>query len=133
MAEHLLKKLGAEAGVKDLTVTSAGIAPALTLALPAEAVRALAAEGVNVDDHRPKAVDARMVKKADVIIAMEPAHRAFIMTRYPGAAGKVHLITTLAGLKGDGVKDPFGGTDEDYRRALSEIKTALTSIVKNWK
>jgi len=131
MAEHLLRKMAADAGMERVAVESAGIAPAADRSIPPEALRALAVEGVDAAAHKPKGLDAKMVRKADLILAMEPAHRAYVMTKFPEAAGKVHLLTLYAGIKRhDGVADPYGGSDEDYGRAMADIKAALQSILK---
>ena len=86
MAEHLIRKMAADAGLTDVSVESAGIAPALSLSLPVEAIRALAEEGVSVDEHKPKAVDARKVKKADVIIPLAAIVGATACDRDPWRA-----------------------------------------------
>jgi len=136
MAEHLLRRMAADAGVKDLAVASAGVSPANGLEFPKEAAKALAAEGVTVSHHRPAGLEKAQIDKADFIFALEPAHREAIVRRFPQAASKTHVLKSYAGTAAggkEGVDDPFGGDDEDYRTALKEIKTALAAIIRKWK
>ena len=134
MAEHLLRKLASDAGMKDIVIRSAGTAPATWLSFPPHAAVALASEGIDRVDHTPAGLDAAAVEKADLILVMESSHRVEVLSRFPKAEGKVHLLKAYAGLSGpDGIDDPYGRSAEDYKRALQEIKAALDSIIKKWK
>ena len=134
MAEHLLRKMVADAGLPGVQVSSAGTSPAFDLKLPEEAMEALAEEGVERPKHRPKALDEASVAAARFIFAMESHHRDIVLKRFPSSTGRVHLLRAFAGLPAPaGVADPYGGSIEDYRKALGDIKAALTSIVLKWK
>ena len=133
MAEHLFRRMLADAGRTEVKVRSAGIAPAMSLGLPMEAASALAEEGVRNVSHRPSGLDRAAVEWADLILAMERAHRDAIVGRYPAAAAKTFLLKAHAGIAGEeSIADPFGGSADEYRAALAEIKTALGAIVRNW-
>jgi len=133
MAEHLFRRMLADAGKADVSVRSAGIAPALSLDLPEEAAVALAEEGVRDVTHRPAGVGRETVDWADLILTMERSHRAAILAGFPDAASKTFLLKSYARVAGaDGIADPYGGTQDEYRAALAEIKTALTAVIRNW-
>ncbi len=135
MAEHLFRKLIADAGLTGVEVRSAGISPAMGLALPVEAVAALAAEDVFDVHHRPSGLDRETVEWADLILAMERFHSDVIVTRFPDAAKRTEILKIFAGtaMDRDGITDPYGGTDADYCAVMAEIKTALLAIIRNWK
>ena len=134
MAEHLLHKMAIDERLETLAVRSAGVAPATGLRLPREAAVVLAEEDVVEIRHRPQGLDDRLIDWAELILTMEPVHRDLVVARFPRAAGKVHVLNGYAGL-GDapGIADPYGGSEEDYRRALREIKRALKLVVDKWK
>ena len=135
MAEHLFKKLLADAGVSGVSVRSAGISPAHWLGLPKEAEDALARQGVAGLHHSPKGLDERLLNESDLVLVMEPLHREAILARFPHAGSKVWVIKEFAGMvgTGEGIKDPFGGTAEAYGKALDEIKEALERIIKKMR
>ena len=133
MAEYLFRKMLADAGVANVTVTSAGVAPAGFTKLPPPAIAVLKAEGVAQEAHAPRPLSRGLVAAADAILVMEDVHRALVRTRFPEAAGKVHLLKEYAGTARDpggaNIADPFGGSDADYERALRDIKNALANIL----
>lgn len=133
-AEHLLRKLAKDAGVKDLKVASAGTSAETNMGMTDEAMDALKGEDVVGIAHSPQGLTSANVGAADLIFAMEGHHRDIVLRRFPAAAGKVHVLKTYAGLPGpSGVDDPYGGSSRDYQTALADIKAALTSIIRKWK
>lgn len=134
MAEQLLRKMAADEGLAGVTVRSAGVAPATGLRFPTEAAAVLAEENVRDVRHRPQGLSEALVDWAQLILTMEPAHHDLVLARFPRAAGKVHVLKKYAGLGGaPGIADPYGGGEEDYRRALGDIKQALQPLVNKWK
>jgi protein-tyrosine phosphatase len=134
MAEHLLRKMAADEGLTRVAVQSAGVSPATGLRFPTEAAAVLAEENVRDARHRPQGLSDALIDWAQLILAMEPVHHDIVLARFPRAAGKTHVLKSHAGLGGaPGIADPYGGSEEDYRRALSEIKPALQALVNKWK
>ncbi|OVE75261.1 hypothetical protein BVX98_07925 [bacterium F11] len=132
MAEFLFRKIVKEAGKeKDIEIASAGILPATDLEFPLEARQALAKEGVDDVDHRPKGLTSELLAGTNLLLVMEKHHRDSILQEFPEAMGKVHLLKTFAGSKDkdDGVADPYGQSAQIYEKTLSEIKSALMSIL----
>ena len=66
--------------------------------------------GIDISEHRSKAINWTMAKEADLIVAMSDSHRDYILSSYPMTKGKV---ATLAGLSRpfqfpNGVEEPPG-------------------------
>src|SRR5262245_9365665 len=120
MAEHLFRKLLADAGITGVETRSAGVAPAEGMLITPQAIAALDDNGVRGVRHAARRLDAAAVDWADAIFAMEPTHRDRIAASYPPAAGKTHVLKIFAGTAAGrpGIADPFGGDDADYRVAI---------------
>ena len=95
------------------------------------ALRAAEEAGFSLAAHRSRRLSRDLVVESDLILAMEASHRAAAIALDPSAAERTHLLLGFAaGLpagEGDGVRDPMGGTDRDYRRAVAEIRAAIVA------
>ncbi|MBQ9413904.1 MAG: ribosomal protein S18-alanine N-acetyltransferase [Clostridia bacterium] len=116
MAEGLLKRL---VGKED-RVLSAGLAVDGFHA-SANAVDAMAEIGVDLTAHRAHQVTPELVRDADRIGVMSPAHAAALVAYF---AADPHKITVLGG----GIPDPYGGDLEAYRRT----RDALSAALRDW-
>lgn len=131
MAEGLARLLWERSGGDPrIKISSAGLAPVEEEASP-YARELLSREGLSMDEHIPRRLTASLVREARLILAMEEHHRRLIGERYPAAAGKLFLLKEFAGIGGDapGIKDPFGGSREIYRRTLEEIREAVEKVI----
>ncbi len=129
MAEHLFRKMATEAGVADVHVSSAGTSPAMHLDFPDEARATLKAEGVDGVQHAPRRLDQKNVDEADLILTMEAHHKAALVSCFPQARAKTHVINAYAGLGSQGIPDPYGHSVRVYETVLAQIKTALEKII----
>jgi protein-tyrosine-phosphatase len=129
MAEALLKHKVAQklhCKVTDLedrgvVVMSAGISAAPGGRAAAEAVQTMMERSVDLAAHESQPLSDRVVRFADVIIAMTRGHREAILDQWPEAESRVHLI---ARGRGD-VSDPIGGPLEMYRRCADQLEAYL--------
>jgi protein-tyrosine phosphatase len=60
------------------------------------------------------------VAEADLILVMTSGHREAIQAEFPAVAGRVHLLSQMAGRAYD-IPDPYGGTPGDYDASADEI------------
>lgn len=83
---------------------------------------------LELSEHRSRKLSREMVKAADLVLVMSPAHLDAV--RELGGAGKVHLIDEYAseGKSADGVNDPFGGALEGYRDAADSLERAIEGM-----
>lgn len=130
MAEGLLNWMWPRDHYPQFAINSAG-----THALegsPAEpyANRAVSEYGVDISAHRSRALDPKIVKGADLILAMEQRHVDVILGLAWGRFGNVRL---LGGFDAEGtgfdIPDPYGGSLETYRQNARLIHGCLERFV----
>jgi protein-tyrosine-phosphatase/tRNA A37 threonylcarbamoyladenosine synthetase subunit TsaC/SUA5/YrdC len=73
--------------------------------------------GANLDRHQSTQLNSYLVEQADIILAMGNRHRQVIVSQWPNAAHKVHLISP----DGGEINDPFGGPVEVYQRCAQQL------------
>jgi protein-tyrosine phosphatase len=52
--------------------------------------------GINVSEHRSRGITTKMVKAADLIIAMGESHREGVLRTFPAASGKIVTLAELS-------------------------------------
>ncbi|MCW5558176.1 MAG: low molecular weight protein arginine phosphatase, partial [Verrucomicrobiae bacterium] len=95
MAEALART--ALAGRPEWRVRSAGIGAVNGQPPSPHAVRALRDRGLDIASHRSQMLTARLVREADLVVALTRAHLDGIQYLYPEAAGKTVLLGGLGG------------------------------------
>jgi tRNA threonylcarbamoyl adenosine modification protein (Sua5/YciO/YrdC/YwlC family) len=129
MAEVLLKKKIAdrlrcspgELEDRGVVIMSAGISAAPGGRSAAEAVEAMKERGLDLSLHESQPLSERIVRFADLVITMTRGHRDAILSHFPEAGPRVHLISRG---RGD-VSDPIGGPLEMYRRCADQLDAFL--------
>jgi protein-tyrosine phosphatase len=129
MAEALLRKRIAEKlGCKTdeleergVMVMSAGIAASPGVRPAAEAVGAMKQRGLDLSMHESQPLTDRLVRFADIILTMTRSHRDAIISNFPDATSRTHIISRN---RGD-VSDPIGGPPELYHRCADQIDEYL--------
>ena len=132
MAEGLLRKMlrdGEQHG--EIVVESAGTYAAEGAPASSDAIEVAAGVGVDLRGHVARSLSGRLVGRADVILAMEPEHEDRMLSVYPEAADKIHLITTFGDPAGDplGIADPIGQGRAVYRRTLVQLDASLRAAL----
>ncbi|MFN0017444.1 MAG: Sua5/YciO/YrdC/YwlC family protein [Pirellulaceae bacterium] len=125
MAELLLRKRIAEklgCTLEDLEergimVMSAGVAATPGVRPSPEAVVAMKQRGLDLSMHESQPLTDRLVRFADIILTMTRNHRDAIVSSFPEAAARTHIISKN---RGD-VSDPIGGPAELYHRCADQI------------
>lgn len=133
MAEGLLKKKLSEEGITTVRVISAGTwAYPNTVSTP-EAVQAALERGVDISGHRARPLSREIIQEAHLILTMNEDHKWEVVRLVPEALEKTFVLTEFSNntLKKEGVRDPYGGFLEDYRRCLWEIEKELPAVL-NW-
>jgi len=135
MAEGLMRKRLYELGKDSIDVRSAGIRALNGLAPTDETIAVMREDGVDVSDHQTKNVTADMIKKAGLILTMEPIHKDEIIRLVPEAASKTYLLKEYESQskinpKGFSIHDPIGKPVEEYRVTRDEIKSEIERFVE---
>ena len=68
--------------------------------------------------HRARLVSAEMMADADEIVGLTASHAMQLMLRFPEAASKIRTLPM-------DIPDPFGGSAQDYRACLAQLRYAL--------
>jgi protein-tyrosine-phosphatase len=91
------------------------------------ALQTVAARGMELSKHRPRPLTAKLVRESDLVLGMEVSHVAYSKDMAPDAAERVHLITEhgAEGGASDGVRDPIGGTTDDYADTFNRIRSHM--------
>ncbi len=110
----------------DVLIDSAGVFAEIGAKATDEAVKAMAARGIDLSSHRTKPLTDELISAADIILVMTGAHKQLIASMAPG---KVYTLKEYAGDEGD-ISDPFGGDDEEYEQTAGEIYDALVDIAE---
>jgi protein-tyrosine-phosphatase len=143
MAEGILKKMLKDNKYENFEVSSAGVstldgAPASLLALEVSKER-----NVDLTRHRSRRLDKQILKRADLILTFSNEHEDYIRKMDKNALEKTYLLKAFPQShsaqrdvpllvsnmeKKEGVlyiKDPIGGTIDDYKRCFSEIEKEI--------
>lgn len=104
------------AALPRVVVSSAGLSAIEGCAADPLAGAVMRQLGVDLVEHRSRAVSERMVMTADLVLVMEHAHKREMEERYPQSRGKVFCLDS-----DDDVTDPSGDTFVEYAAVASRI------------
>ncbi|MGY8526763.1 low molecular weight protein-tyrosine-phosphatase [Paracidovorax citrulli] len=119
MAEALLRR-----ALPDCRVCSAGLAPPIGAAAHPRVIALMAAEGLELREHRARTVDHALIAWADLVLVMDTDQRDEVEQRFPAARGKVWRLGEF--IQSD-VPDPFGCSPSMFTIALGLIKKGIES------
>jgi len=123
MAEGLLKKLlGPE--IESWRIESAGTWAYSGQPASTRVMQVLEKRGVFLDDHRSRSVDEELLNSFNLILVMEKGHKEALVAEFPDLAGRIYLLSEMAG-KEQEVRDPMGGDTPDFEAAADEIEHYL--------
>ncbi len=128
IAEAILKSLLSEDLAQVVRVASAGTGAADGLPATHLATQVCADSKVELKAHRSKALTPAMLRRADLILAMEPHHIEYARGLAPEISNRIHLISEkgVPGAKAKGgIADPMGGTAAEYRDTFHRIRSHL--------
>lgn len=109
-------------------VDSAGLAAQHGQSVSPQARQVLQEEGLAPLRIGSQSITLRMIRAADLVVAMTRAHVDNLETRYAPARRKTFLLRTFAGQPGD-VMDPYGGSVDTYRTCFETMRPALEALV----
>lgn len=121
MAAGLLILVAAEEKV-NLEVDSAGLAHHANESVASNAVRVMKELGVDISDEYSKPVTAKALDWAEIVLAVEHRHAAYLVEEYPLLKPKIRWLDKT-------VRDPYGGPVTIYREVRNELRDLLSSFV----
>ena len=111
-----------QAHAPHLSVSSAGIGALVGKPADATASEVAALQGVSLDGHVARQFTAALGQAADLILVMEPGHKAQIARETPQLSGKTMLLDHWSGSKG--IADPYKKSSECHKLVFDQIETA---------
>lgn len=120
LQEHVLVRSAGTLGLKDERATPFAVLVARE-------------HGVDISHHRSSPLERKLVRDADLILAMEPEHVEYVRREFPDAGDKVQLLTDFARpaeeKRGRPIDDPIGMGLDVYRRTYEEIEAEIDRIL----
>jgi tRNA threonylcarbamoyl adenosine modification protein (Sua5/YciO/YrdC/YwlC family) len=117
------RRLGADPGGGEIRFESAGTAALEGRPASPHAVEAAHEIGIDLREHRARAVTIDHCLEADEIFTMTLEQARSIADWVPHARHRVRLLDPM----GQDIPDPFGGSIEEYRWTLERLKKAIES------
>lgn len=130
MAEGFLK-LYADKNNVDVKVRSAGLHVFRAEPPSDGALYAMMQYGIDISRHRSKCIDNVLVELSDTILTMTENQSTFIKARFPQAENKVYSIYDYTLHCKKDIIDPYGQSNEYYKKCAEEIKELVELIIKS--
>lgn len=132
MAKVYLEKRLIQEHREDIEVLSAGILGMPSLGVSSQTKQVLEKEGIDVEGHKSIKINNLMIKKSDIILAMERMHEEKISEMVPQVKTRVFLLKEFAKIEGNSldIADPIGQPIEVHQQTFSIIKEAVERILK---
>jgi protein-tyrosine-phosphatase len=80
--------------------------------------------GIDLGSHRSRIIDRGIIEKADLVLTMERGHKEALQVEYPDLAGRIYLLSEMAGESAE-ISDPIGGPLSGYEDTAQEIERIL--------
>jgi protein-tyrosine-phosphatase len=118
-------------GPAGLEVDSAGTAVVMDTQT-AEAAEIMREYGLSLASHRSKRVSASLVDWADLILVMEFRQWVQVVSQFPAATKKTHILSEYVGDTGD-IADPYSCGIEAYRECAALLQRLLNKVAEMLK
>ena len=119
LAQGLMKKLLIDRGIDGIKVSSAGLAAFTGDEASEKSVNAAKKYGVDISAHRARRVSEYMLENG-LFVCMTASHAEALK---PFVKEKNLFVI------GNGIADPYGGTQDDYDRCARQIREALPRLL----
>jgi protein-tyrosine phosphatase len=133
MAEGVFRILARRAGLEEaFAIASAGTSSVHAGQAPTPAaIEAAARRGYDIAGQRSRAVTKEDIAAADYVLAMDRSHMADLRWMAPrDKADRLQMFTKFGPMPGIlDVQDPYGGTQQDYERALDLIEAGCKGLL----
>ena len=89
----------------------------------------LAARGIDISTHRATELTEADIRTADCILTMTALHLRSVLDRFPGAAGKLHMLSQAARGTQQDVPDAFGAPMATYERLVTQLDALVADAL----
>jgi ribose 5-phosphate isomerase B len=117
------------------TVESAGLFTGHGAPMTPSAADALTRRSIPLRPHTSQPIDAEMIRRADLILALTHSHAEELKLRFPEAVTRIYELGAFYhGDRPDSspsydIVDPFGGSDALYEDTAEQINQAVTRLL----
>lgn len=120
--------------LRSLRVISAGVAARNGEPVSENSVLALRKVGLDVSQHRSRALTQKMLDEALAVLCMTESHRAMILVQADRVPEHLHLFREFLPGAGDReIGDPYGGPLKVYEAVRDEMVESIPSLVERIK
>jgi protein-tyrosine phosphatase len=127
MAEGLLKRALFASNKGDCIVSSAGLGALVGHPPDTKACQLMMENGIDISGYRACQLNKEMIRKADLILVMELAHKIAIEESEPSAKGKVFRIGEWGGFD---ISDPYRQELPAFEKSLNLIEQGIALWVQ---
>ncbi len=110
-------------------VSSAGIFADGT-SVSQNSVLVMQEKNIDISSHISRQVTKEMIDEFDLVLTMTASHKQMLQAAFPKEKGKILTLGEWAGETED-VKDPYGGSIEDYRECMKQIARFVEKGCRN--
>jgi len=82
--------------------------------------------GMDISDHRSRAVDQELLALFDLILTMESGHKEALRAEFPDFSNRIFMLSEMIDQTFD-VADPIGRPLSDYEKTAIEIERLISS------
>lgn len=131
MAEGLLRKRLDEIGRYDIFVSSMGTHAQSEQKATDYAITVCSERDIDITKHLSRQLVPQELKESDLIFAMEPVHKDFLVTFFPLVKDRTFLLGSWPGPdnKKGTIKDPVGSSIENYRKTFRILSDHIERII----
>lgn len=123
MAEGLFKQMLIEANKTDCNVSSAGLAALVGHKADPNASQLMMNKGIDISSHRACQLHAEMIRKNDLILAMDLSQKNAILENHQSARGKVFRLGEWEGFD---IADPYQKNIAAFEESLALIEQGIS-------
>ncbi len=120
LAERIL-----QSQLPDHRVTSAGIGALVGHAADETAHDVAMSHGISLEGHLAGPFTAQLASANDLILVLEPGHKAQIARETPQLSSKIMLLGHWTGAKG--IADPYQKSDKFHEAVFQQIESAAAA------
>lgn len=83
--------------------------------------------------HRTTVISKELVERSDLILVMELVHNTMLFRKFPEASEKTFLLGHFSSRPVTQIRDPYGGTREEFERCYALIGQACDGFLRQLK
>lgn len=132
MAEAICRDIFAKNDI-DIEVSSRGLSVLEEEPASENAIQAMAEMDIDLSEHMAKPLTMEDVERADLILTMTNAHKAFLEKTCAQTGTPLFTLKEYTGFGEGDICDPFGGDIYEYRRCAEELEECIIKLAEMLK